>query len=128
MKFTGVIFRNKPLDFALKVLCLMLVSKVHCSKLHLRTLEYKFVLGGDQVIYARELPENKDLVSGELPKYVSRICLAIRSGKKEDVSEEIRAFTSALRKQQKDQKRHQGDRHIRKDHRPPYGSESGKDP
>lgn len=63
-----------------------------------RTLEYKFVLGGDQVIYARELPENQDMVSGELPKYVSRICLAIRSGKKEDVSEEIKAFTSALRK------------------------------
>ena len=50
------------------------------------------------MIYARELPENQDLVSGELPKYVSRICLAIRSGKKEDVSEEIRGFTSALRK------------------------------
>lgn len=62
-----------------------------------RTLEYKFVLGGNQVIYARELPENQDLVSGELPKYVSRICLAIRSGKEEDVREEIGAFTSALR-------------------------------
>ena len=49
------------------------------------------------MIYARELPENQDLVSGELPKYVSRICLAIRSGKEEDVREEIGAFTSALR-------------------------------
>ena len=63
-----------------------------------RMLEYRFVLGGNQVIYARELPENQDLVSGELPKYVSRICLAIRSGKEKEVREEISAFTSALRK------------------------------
>lgn len=63
-----------------------------------RTLEYKFVLGGDQVIYAQDLPENQELAGTDMPKFVSWICLAIRSGKPEDVQEAVCGFIKELRK------------------------------
>ncbi|MCI8527491.1 MAG: helix-turn-helix transcriptional regulator, partial [Oscillospiraceae bacterium] len=61
------------------------------------TLEYRFVLGGDQVIYAQNLPKNQDLVSADMPRHVRGICRAVRSGGEKEVEDEIDCFITNIR-------------------------------
>jgi two-component system response regulator YesN len=62
-----------------------------------QALEFKFLLGGDQVIYAKDFLDNQDPVGIQFPMHVRSVCQAIRCGNQEEVRETICGFIEKLR-------------------------------
>lgn len=89
----------------LKIECTIAVGQVvDClEKLYLsftdtkRALEYKFLLGGNQIIYAANLRGPNAQLGVDVPRYVSKIVLGIKTGNEEDIRRNIEEFVEDIR-------------------------------
>ena len=62
-----------------------------------RALEYKFLLGGNQVIHAASLGHENKQVSAELSKYKEKIVLEIKMDRPKEIRRNVEAFIQVIR-------------------------------
>lgn len=62
-----------------------------------RALDYKFLLGGNQIIYAGNLRESQDQLIVDAQKWASRIALAIKIKSEEEIKNHVNLFISSMR-------------------------------
>ncbi|MDO5422125.1 MAG: response regulator [Eubacteriales bacterium] len=62
-----------------------------------KSLEFKFLLGPGQVIYAKNLLENRTRLDVNVPRFANALVLEIKADHREGIRTEIRNFISSLR-------------------------------
>lgn len=89
----------------LKIRCTIAVgqSVKNLQQLHLafgdtkQALEYKFLLGGNQIIYAANLRDRGKQSAIEVSQYTDKIILAIKMSSEEDIEKYVGEFIEAIR-------------------------------
>lgn len=69
-------------------------SSFHDSK---KAMEFKFLLGGNQIIYAKDLVEKKENLIENMGRLVDNVVEAIRSGRENEVRQQVSLFIQALK-------------------------------
>ncbi|WP_394922701.1 response regulator [uncultured Robinsoniella sp.] len=62
-----------------------------------KAMEYRFLLGGNQVIYAKNLRDNQEIQNVDVSKWANQIVLAIKTNNEHEIRKYVLGFVQSLR-------------------------------